>query len=214
MKYNALIWFTLSSFRSSSIQLTTIASISLLVIHVLDILWRKILRQKFPCRPLDPWGHCKAWSKWFQKARSDGWLDRKEERQYRHQVGHSQFCGPFLKPSGVCFRINQLDIKRNICSLASPQHWSTGSPHWSSLHFRMCPIKPLDIPSRCNETQSNLKQKPRQGLRDINTGLSQIAGRLPWWEAGWNLQRMEPTLQFWNRMWKVEGEPRGIFHSL
>lgn len=31
---------------------------------------------------------------------------------------------PSEEPSGVCFRINQLDIKRNICSLASPQHWS------------------------------------------------------------------------------------------
>ena len=31
---------------------------------------------------------------------------------------------PSEEPSGVCFRINKLDIKRNIYSLASTLHWS------------------------------------------------------------------------------------------
>ena len=31
---------------------------------------------------------------------------------------------PSEEPSGVCFRINQLNIKRNIYSLASTLHWS------------------------------------------------------------------------------------------
>lgn len=46
---------------------------------------------------------------------------------------------PSEEPSGVCFRINQLDIKRNICSLASPPPppLVKGSLTDPPLHFRM-----------------------------------------------------------------------------